>query len=204
MDVLRFDRWDFLGTKVLLMLVAVVTPLVTVVLPVVTWLTGGALVWEGEVGSPAALQQPDVVALGGADLRWPGTATVSLPDADTAVWLASLLPGLVVSLTTVTVALLMSWLLRRIQRGDAFVAASVTVLRLVGLTLVVGSLVTRASSAIADASVQSSAVGTNPYVTVTLSLSAPLAFILVGLLVAAVAEAFAHGARLADDVAGLV
>ena len=53
-----FDRWDFLGTKILLVLLAVVIPLITLVRPVVTWVTGGALVWEGNLGGVGPSTNP--------------------------------------------------------------------------------------------------------------------------------------------------
>ena len=139
-------------------------------------------------------------AKGQSEIAWPGTARLTIPDAEAVTWLATLMPGMVVSLVTV----LPRGLVRRIQRGGPFVVASVTVLRMIALALIAGGVLVAVTSAIATGSVLHRAVDVATGPGVTISLTEPLVCLVAGLLVAAVAEAFHQGVRLQQDVEGFV
>lgn len=205
MDRLQFDRWDFLGTKAVLLLVAVGTPLLSVGAPVWRWLSGGPLRWEAQTGVTDALTSPQVVPRDGTRLTWPGDLRVSLDDPDAGVWLASLLPGVVVSAAAVVIAVSLLRLVGRVQARTVFVRDSVRTLRVVALTLLASAVLVTTAGAVADSVVMAAAVETRATTaTFTLDAGPAVVVFVTGLVVAALAEAFAHGTRLADDVSGLV
>lgn len=204
-SLFTFDRWDFLGTRLLLGAVAVGVAGFGVVAPSVQWLRGDPLTWQLDTGRTDELATDQVIAGPGVELTWPGTADVEIRDADAGTWLATLLPGVLLATATVVVVLALLRLLGSIQAQRPFAPAAVRSLRIVGATLLVGAVLVSAAGSFADAAVRDAALdlatGTTTF---EMSLGPVVVVAAVGLVCAALAEAFAHGIELADDVEGLV
>lgn len=198
-----FDRWDYLGTRVLLIASAVATLVVTVLLPVVEWARGRPLVSTVLVdGDPPAVTDPPLLA--GAEATWDRAATVSLGDASTGAWLASLLPGVVLSVAVLLVVAGLVRLVAGIQRDGGLSDGSVTTLRVVAVTVIAAPWALSLAAGIAEDRVRTEAFGGSG-ATVSFEVTgAMLALTVLGLVIAALAEAFRRGASLEHDVDGLV
>lgn len=203
--VLRFDRWDFLATRILLIVSVAITALFNVVLPLADWLRGRPLIWQLQTAFRPRADQLKPGVHGVHD----GTVTVSITDAPAGTWVATLVPGLITCLIAGVLVWLVWRLLGGIQAGHPFVAGSVTWLRAIAATLILGPIPLGAAFGFANGSVTNAAISQippTPIIFLTIDASASNGWLLVGLglLVAAIAEAFAKGARLQEDVDGLV
>ena len=99
--------------------------------------------------------------------------------------------------------LLLSRTLRDIRAGAPFHPANPRRLRLIGLLLVVGGLGGQALDAVARfALLDAASIGSGGPVATSASLD--LSWVVPGLVALAMAEAFAVGRRLTDDVTGLI
>lgn len=204
-SVFTFDRWDFLGTRVVLGVVALGSVAVGVVVPLVRMLQGESLTWQLETGKTDALVTDELTAKPGATLTWPGSADVRIEDAGTGTWLASIAPGAVLAVGTVIVVLALLRLLSSIQARAPFAPAAVRSLRVVGATLLAGSVLVTVADSLANRVVLRAAADVRGEpASFTLDLGAVVVFAGAGLVCAALAEAFAHGITLADDVEGLI
>ncbi len=199
-----FSRFDFLATRGVLALVAVTTPVLAVGMPLLSWARGRPLVWTAQV-DPARADLRGIVAAPGATVDWTGDLALSVGQAPTSAWIYSLVPGVVLSVAVVSVAVLLLRLTRRVQRSEAFVSDSVRSLRIIAFLVMMASLCTQLADNVASSAVLAAALPDEPDVLpVTLFSGGAFVMLLTGLLVGVIAEAFAQGTRLADDVAGLV
>lgn len=111
--------------------------------------------------------------------------------------------GAIVAIGQLPVAVAALWLLRRLlaatRRGDPFQAASVRRLRLLGGVLVVGSLVVALVDWIARAELWERLPPSGGEVGVA-GFALPLEIVLAGLLAYVLAEVFARGVALREDV----
>jgi hypothetical protein len=205
MSKLTFDRWDFLGTRVVLGVIALGATGVGVIAPVVQWLRGEPLTWRLQTGRTDELVTDQLVARPGVELAWPGTADVSIDDAGTGTWLASIVPGALLTIATVIVVVALLRLLSSIEAQRPFAYAAVRSLRVIGATLLGGAVLVTLAGSFANVAVLDAAVDLQGD-TQTFSFDFGNAFLVAaaGLVCAALAEAFAHGIKLADDVEGLV
>ena len=194
--MLAFDRADFLITRIVLLLAVAGTALVQVVGPAIEWARGGPLTWTVAPLHADVPLREGVESLG-------AEVVVSVPDATTESWIATLVPGVISTLAVAIGAWLVLRLMRRIQAGEPFVRASVWSLRGVAGLLVMVPLLMSVAVAVATRLVAEQAL---PSVEDALAfdLSRALWTVLAGALVAAVAEAFARGVELQRDVEGLV
>lgn len=110
MKLLRFDRTDFLLTRLMIAAVGVGVPLVSVGAPLVRWATGRALHWQLS-GLDATTVPADLATRAGVDARGTDSLGLSIDGADT--WLATLLPGIALSISVV----LGAWLLLRLAQS---------------------------------------------------------------------------------------
>lgn len=99
--------------------------------------------------------------------------------------------------------LLLSRTLRTIRLGAPFDAANPRRLRLIGLVTLVGGLGAEGLNALARFAIIDAAGTTDPSPIVP-SATLDLSWVVIGLVALALADAFAVGRRLTDDVAGLV
>ncbi|QCW51299.2 DUF2975 domain-containing protein [Nocardioides dongxiaopingii] len=197
-----FDRWDFLATQVVVLGVAALTALVTVVRPLVAWIGGGALEWDlttDDVGrAPEGLLARD-----GSTVRGVEGIHVEVSDASAATWAASLLPGVVVSVAALVVALLAVRVLRGIQSGHPFTQANVDALRAISMATALGVVLHVLTTSLADHRVRAAALVDRDEVTLFWG-EVPLTLLGALLVVGALAHAFDRGRRLEQDVEGLV
>ncbi|MBE7325316.1 DUF2975 domain-containing protein [Nocardioides sp. Y6] len=198
--LLTFDPRDFQVARFALALSALAVALVTVARPLWQWLRDEPL--EGGITVDAAATQ--VAAREGAEVAWSGDVLVTLASPTTTDRLAALAPGLALSLTAALLAWLGIRLLTAIASGEPFTRRSVNALRGIAATLLAAMLVVPATDAVLQAQLATSGLADSNDAVFVLE---PFLLLLVGtvaLVVASVAEAFARGARLADDVDGLV
>lgn len=199
MKLLRFDRTDFLLTRLMIAAVGVGVPLVSVGAPLVRWATGRALHWQ--VSGPDATTVPvDLATRAGVDARGTDSLGLRIDGAGTGTWLATLLPGIALSVSVVLGAWLLLRLVQSIELGQPFVAASAQALRLLSMIVLVGSLAVALCTGVADAVVTQRALRD----VVSFGFTVPFVAVIAAFLILALAEAFAQGVRLQDDVEGLV
>ena len=163
------------------------------------------MTWQVQTGKTDDVVTEQLVARPGAELTWPGTADVSIDDAGAGTWLASIVPGALLTIATLIVVLALLRLLSSIEAQHPFAQAAVRSLRVTGATLFISAfLVTIAGSLANGAVLRAAVVDLQGETTFTLELGPAVVVAASGLVCAALAEAFAHGIQLADDVGGLV
>lgn len=200
--ILTFDRADFIATKVLIMAIALGSLVITLIWPVISWLRGEPLRWVVAVDVAAGMPD-ELTTTSNTVAQWNGEVLVTLSQASTTTWLATLLPGLILTTAVALAAVQLLGLLRDIQAREPFVVASVRRLRILALILIVAPMLSVAADAISSAAVTSAAFVDAPFA-LLFTANEPFIAIGAGLMVAALAEAFARGAELRADVDGLV
>jgi hypothetical protein len=158
--------------------------------------------WSSEGEAPGVAQQAEP----GTSLAVEGHVKYVVDEASPWLWIVSLLPGLLLALAVSTVALLLLRMMRETYAGRPFSASGARRLRRVaavvaGAAVLVPMLQAVSAHAIATQVLPSEAPGLLDRWDL---LSGTVPWLVVALLVLAVAEAFGIGARLADDVDGLV
>lgn len=202
--ILSFDRWDWLLTKGFIALVALLVPLFTVLLPTLMWIQDEPLEWTGPTGQNDVIRSAEGIAQDGVVAHWTDEAAVTIANAPADVWAASLLPGVVLSLATLSICWFLYRLITQIQSEKEFTRVSVWSLRGIALSLILGAAVFTVVTGIADDIVMSRAVDATDGPLITIGIAGPIIVSVCALVIAAIAEAFAHGANLQDDVEGLV
>lgn len=204
-SALAFDRQDFLGTRAVLGLIALAVTGFGVIAPVIQWLRGEPLTWQVQTGKTDEVVTDQLAARPGVELTWPGTADVTIHDAGAGTWLASIVPGALVAIATVIVVLALLRLLASIEAQQPFVEAAVRSLRVTGATLLGAAVLVTVAGSLADLAVLRAAADLQGDPTAfTLELGPAMVISAAGLVCAALAQAFAHGMALADDLEGLV
>lgn len=195
-DLLAFDRSDRWGLIGLLGLLAAVTVVGGVVLPVLSWLEGSPV--RTEVFSPVVVPELDTAGIE----HGLGTYELLVPVSGAGLRLLSILPGVLVA----GGVLLGCWLLLRVMRsiagGDPFTPANVTRLRGIAGLLLFGSVV----AFFLEMAVTGALLGTLDLGALEpgFRLDLPWGPVVAGMVVALLAEAFKVGSRLREDVEGLV
>ena len=184
-DPLRFDRADTIITGVVMLLASLGGLWAGVVSPALAWATGRPFTRTIDAPDGAALRSnpgSDAVAESAA-------ATIPSPDAPLLVAILWLLWGVI----------------RSVTHGRAFDRANVARLRWLAGLLILGAALCGSVSGVVSGMTQN-AVFVRPGTTVMFEASFHwhLLAIGAGLLAACLAEAFRRGARLEDDVEGLV
>lgn len=192
------SRTDATITRAVLTAVAVIAPVVLVAVPAIDWLRGEPLTWAGSTGEGRTLDG----AAAGASLTWDGQAQATIEDAGTGLWLGALATGLVLAAAVVAVALLLRYVVGQIRAGRPFTEGSLKALRTVGVVIAATSVVQPLVDGFATSAIMARAVAGDDGFEVGFGFS-PL-WLLTGMLVLAVAEAFRSGLRLTQDVEGLV
>lgn len=131
------------------------------------------------------------------------TMTLVFEDPSALERLMLVLPALLVQ----AAALVVLSLVLRVGRGDPFVPANVRRVHTIAFTVIVASILVPTAQGLAGLFLQDGVVPAEGMVLASFEItlgSAPLVGILVGLMLAALAEVFRRGARMRDDVEGLV
>lgn len=200
-----FSRADSVATRILLAVIFAGTALVAVVLPVCTWLRGGALTRVVDTGLAGTLTISSATVRPDADVLWPGTAQVRLEDASGGVWAWQVATGATLTLVVGIVVVLLICLLRRIQQESEFSRSTVMLLRLLALNILAGVVAIALLGSIADAEIIDAAFERDEMsLSLTLFSVPQVVALAVALVVAAAAEVVARGERLSKDVEGLV
>lgn len=195
-DVFAFDRADRWSLAVVLGLVSIVAAVTTVVGPLAGWAKGEAL-------RVPFFSEVDVPALSGTGLgHGLGEYDLIIPDPTTAQRLLDLVPGLAWLALVVAACWLVLRVMGDVGRADPFQLRNVRRLRQLAALLAIGwPVLWIAQATIAFAILTDLDLGdVGPRAMVTF----PLLPVLVGLVVALLAEAFKAGIRLREDVDGLV
>jgi len=195
-DLWAFGRSDRWGLVVLLALVVAGTAASQLVGPLVRWVRGDAMT----VPYAADVTVPSLDATG---VRYAGgSVDLSVPDPSVGQRVLDLVPG---ALLTVVVSV-GCWLVLRVMwdvaAGDPFRTRNVRRLRVLAFVIAIGiPLVWFARVPIDLALMAGLDLGSGAPATI---LRIPWEPVVIGSVVALVAEAFRTGARLRDDVEGLV
>ncbi len=199
-DWFRFDRADQWSFGLLLALGVVATVVVRLVAPVVGWAQGDRL----RVPFFSEVEVPGLTAAGIRHSE--ADYSLLLSDPSTRQRLLDLAPGVGYALLAAVIAWLLLRVMLTIGRGEPFDPANVRRLRALALVLMVGWTVVSFAEAtctfaiLADVDLKAAGVDGGPRA----ALAFPVMPFVVGLATAMVAEAFKAGARLQDDVEGLV
>ncbi|MFN8079347.1 MAG: DUF2975 domain-containing protein [Kineosporiaceae bacterium] len=195
-DRLAFDRWDRLGLTVSLAAVALVALAYTVIRPLLAWGRGEAL----SIPYLSAITVPQLDAVGTP--YGEGRYDLHLADPTTGQRLIDLAPGLLLLALILTACWLVFRLMRDIGRGEPFAPRNVTRLRLLAAVLAFGVPVEFfARLSCTGALLSGIDLGS---LSPAAQLDLPWLPVLAGVCVALLAEAFKTGARLRDDVDGLI
>mgnify|MGYP001765286868 CR=1 FL=1 len=193
---LEFDRSDRIGLVVTLFAIAIAAVGMLVVAPLIAWA-------RGETLPVPFLSEVQIPALDSAGVDHSEAAyMLLLEDASTGQRLLALAPDLAMAVLVLCCVALVLWIVRTIGAGDPFAPGQVGRLRGVAALLAFGVPVIEFARLPFMGGVLSGVDlgGLDPGVTITI----PWLPIVVGLCVALLAEAFRAGARLRDDVEGLI
>ena len=199
--LLTFDRTDVQVAWWALVLGPLAVVLTTVGNPLWQWWRRRPL--EGSF----SVDTTPVTELGtrtGAGARWSGEVVTTLASPSTGDRLAALAPGLALSVTVVVLAWLGMRLLTAVAVSEPFTRRTVGALRGIAGTLLVAMLVLPAADAWREAQLATSTLVEATDAVLVLEPLWLLGVAPVARVVASVAEAFARGTRLAEDVEGLV
>lgn len=188
---LRWGRSDQLGLEGLLGLALVLVLVLGIGAPVLV------LLGSGDVTAPVVLD-PSVVQ-GVPGLTGPVRGDVVLPDPDLGARLLAALPALAGALLAAAVLWRLVGVARSARRAEVFVAANVRRLQGVALLIAVGGTAVSVLGQVCAAQLAQRVTERDG-----LSLELRLLPVGVGLLVAFLAEVMRRGARLRDEVDGLV
>ncbi|GHC91730.1 hypothetical protein GCM10007079_39330 [Nocardiopsis terrae] len=208
----RWSRTDSVVAQVvLLLLMAGVT---ASLLYVLVWITPLSPAGGGGWMNQATVYHPDG-APGGAPGVEPAredvtvsaaeTVVVTFDDPSTRERLLLALPTLVRQVTSLAVAFLVLRIVQSLKAGDPFVPANVRRLYGIAFTVMAAALVWTAVDGTTAAALQRAALPVEGHVLFEVRLdSGAVSGLLVGFLLAALAEVFRRGTRMRDDVEGLV
>lgn len=194
-DLLRFDRSDRIALTVLLALLGLAAVGAWLVAPVWAWIEGAAL--HTPYSAPVEVPSLQDAGVGHTDASF----DLVVHDPSVGQRLLDLLPGLGFLVVAVAAGLLVLALMRDISRGDPFAPRNVTRLRALALLVAVGWTLVSLAGTVVDSVI---VAGLDSVPDRGVQIGIPVLPVLVGVIVALVAEAFKAGSRLRDDVNGLV
>ncbi len=158
--------------------------------------------WTSEGGPPGIAEQAEP----GTSLAVEGHVKYVVDQAPAWLWTVSLLPGLLLALAISTVALLLLRMLSETYAGRPFSESGARRLRRVAAVVAGAAFLVPMLQAVSAHAITTQVLPAEaPWLLERWEvLSGTLPWLVVALLVLAVAEAFGIGAHLADDVDGLV
>lgn len=194
-----FSRGDYLATKVLLVVAAVLVSAVSLLPGLLAWVRGRPLQVTGQ--DPTGAPPPEVPGAPGVVGRRTGEVVWSVLDPSAAQRLVALVPAVLTALVVVGAAVVLWRLVVTTQQGRPFDRRAVRRLRVLGVLVLVYAVVATFADPFVLLAVLWSVQA--PLVAFTLDLSGLLPLVLA-LVLLVLAESFRVGLRLRDDVEGLV
>lgn len=197
----QLGRADAAFTRGLLILLAVLYPLAVLVPKVVRWIGGGALEWTTATSTTG----PQAPGLGGAgtSVRFDDTVIWTIQHAGAGPWLASLIPGVITWALLVAGCVVGLRLIGSTVAGEPFEAAGVRRVRALALLVIGYGVLVPTSKLFADLGVLWS-VDQTASLALVVDVAAIAVPLVIGALILVIAESFAIGRRLAEDVEGLI
>lgn len=199
----RVDRMILRG----FLLVGAVGGLLSAVAIPVRALRDDRLFWEGSVGYGTDFPDDDLVRpKDGASFYWDGHLDVRIDDATTRLRMLVALPETLSALAFGLVCLMLLLLLLDTHGGRPFLRRNLNRLRIAACVIFVAAALVPLARAWANEEVMTAAVTPSgvDHGLFDYDPSVTIMWLLIGLLVLAVAEAFRIGGRLAEDTEGLV
>ena len=194
-----FSRGDFRMTRVAMVAVAALYPLLSLTPPLVGWVRGAPLRMLGHTVTPGPAV--DEAPMPGVTSRYTDEVLWTISDPTVGQRLAALLPVLLVTVLLGAGCVFLWRLVGATQRGEPFDATTVLLLRALGVLVMAYGLLHPFLPSIVMLLVfwDESA----PSVAATLDLFNLFPFV-VGTLILVVAECFRIGLGLREDVEGLI
>ena len=199
-----FDRADAIGTKLLLGLITVALAIYALVRPIVSWVQGKAYVTEVPTLVGMEVDLKSLQLRPGASIEAATAMQVRLDHPATSIRMLDLATGMVLVVAVVLVAWLISRLIDQIVSGDPFAGSAHIWLRSIAAVLILAPVLYLPLQMALSGSVIGQVLDTK---SATAEFSIPLGFLApmaLGLVVAAIAQAFVHGRSLREDSEGLV
>lgn len=195
-DLLEFDRTDRVGLRILLWATVGLAFGAQVLEPLSAWVRGRPI--EVPFFSEVTVPALDKVGTGYGVADY--LVTIDQPQA--LDHLLAVLPGIFLVALAVAGAVVVQRVMKAVSTGAPFAAAQVGRLRLLAALLAFGSVVHAFLALSCNGAILGRADlgGLSP----ALSFSFPWLPMVLGVVIAMIAEAFKAGARLQDDVEGLV
>ncbi|MGI8459110.1 MAG: DUF2975 domain-containing protein [Propionibacteriaceae bacterium] len=202
----RFWSWelgraDYLITKAVLVAAPALYVAASLVPALLAWARGTPLTWASTVGEPDTAGAT-VQGLRAATGRFDGSMTWTIPDPSTLQRLLALVPGLEVAVLVTAGSVCLWRLLTRMRSGDPFGGPAVHYVRALAVLVLGYGLVVKQTRVFVDFLI-TAPIKPEPMALFTIT---PGAFvpIVLGVALLALAECFRQGARLRDEVDGLV
>lgn len=211
---LRWSRADSVATQTILALGMVLVGLtflasllwITPLLPAEGLGRFAQITVHQPMGAPATV--PDVEpVVDDVTIAEEPKMTLRFEDPSTLQRLMLVLSTLLTQAAALTILYLILRVLRSLDQGDPFVPANVRRIYTIALTMILAAILVPTADGFAGLFLQHGVVPEDGMVLVSFTLSlesGPLVALLAGLLLAALAEVFRRGARMRDDVEGLV
>lgn len=195
---LTFGRSDSAVLRVLLWIGATVSAVFAVFVPVRDAVNGQSITVRSWMGVSAS----ELAGTTGVAIDNPADVVLVVDEPSAGDRLLNLAPGLVAACTVILAVIMLDRVLRDLGRGEPFAVGNVTRLRATAMAIIAGSAAEAALDAITGMVISGNHLP--PGLPPRASFEVPLAWIAGGLVVAAIAEAFARGTELRRDVDGLV
>jgi hypothetical protein len=193
-----FSRGDFIATRVAMVTAAALYPLLVLTPKLISWATGGPLVY---VGRSAAAGPPLDEPTPGVEGRYSDEVVWRIADASAGQWIASLMPALLTTILLGGGCLLLWRLVVATQHEEPFTATAVRRVRAVGFLVLTYGVVRPFMEPLTTLAIFWSESEPSIAFALDFSLVFPIA---VGFLILVVAECFRIGTQIRHDVDGLV
>ena len=196
-DLFAFDRADRAVLLVILGLTILGTALTALALPVLRWIQGDAI----PVGYSADVPLP---ALERAGIEHHTVETVADVPGTGVAHAVSIAPGALLTVVVAMGALLLAGLVRDVGSGQPFASRNVRRLRTLAGMLIAGAVLVPMIASLCDAFVIRQADLDGVLRPDGWGFTVSLVPLITGFLVALIAEAFAVGSRMSDDLEGVI
>lgn len=197
---LRFTRADYIVTRALLVLAALLYPATTLAPKVWDAITGRPLRWHNLAGEPGPAAEVGVSD--GVTVHYAAALDWAIANPTPGQMLGALLSPLIVTGLTVTGVVIVWRLLGVVQAGEPFTADTVRSLRILSILVVAYAIAAPFSRFLGDVLV------TWPVLDPPASYFQPSvtngAAFIIGLLMFALTEAFSRGLELRRETEGLI